>query len=47
MIQRFKDFLSFRLFDSDGDGTIDFKEFWMTMYIMSNGTKEEKIKKVK
>ena len=36
----------YRLFDSDGDGHIDFKELWMTMYVMAQGSEEEKLKQV-
>ena len=41
------DSLIFRLFDSDGDGNMDFKEFWMVMYIMSEGSREQKLKQVR
>ena len=40
------DSFMFRLFDSNNDGHIEFKEFWMTMYVMSKGTKEQKLKQV-
>lgn len=36
----------FRLFDKDGDGTIDFKEFMIVLYIMSNGTAEENLRQI-
>lgn len=36
----------FRLFDKDGDGTIDFKEFMIVLYIMSNGTPEENLRQI-
>ena len=36
----------FRFFDSDEDGYIDFKEFWIALYVITNGTKEEKLQKV-
>ena len=40
------DSFMFRLFDSNNDGHIDFKEFWMAMYVMTKGTKEQKLKQV-
>jgi Ca2+-binding EF-hand superfamily protein len=33
----------FRVYDEDGDGWIDFKEFMMVLYIMSAGTPEENL----
>lgn len=33
----------FRMYDEDGDGCIDFKEFMMVLYIMSAGTPEENL----
>ena len=36
----------FRLFDRDGNGTIDFKEFMVVLYIMSNGTPEENLRQI-
>ena len=33
----------FRMYDEDGDGYIDFKEFMMVLYIMSAGTPEENL----
>ena len=33
----------FRMYDEDGDGIIDFKEFMMVLYIMSAGTPEENL----
>lgn len=36
----------FRLFDRDGNGTIDFKEFMIVLYIMSNGTPEENLRQI-
>jgi len=36
----------FRMYDKDGDGNIDFKEFMMVLYIMSNGTPEENLKQI-
>ena len=36
----------FRMYDVDGDGTIDFKEFMIVLYIMSAGTPEENLGKI-
>ena len=36
----------FRLFDRDGNGSIDFKEFMVVLYIMSNGTPEENLRQI-
>ena len=36
----------FRLFDRDGNGTIDFKEFMIVLYVMSNGTPEENLRQI-
>ena len=36
----------FRLFDKDGNGSIDFKEFMVVLYIMSSGTPEENLKQI-
>ena len=33
----------FRMYDTDGDGTIDFREFMVLLYIMSSGTPEENL----
>ena len=33
----------FRMYDSDGDGTIDFREFMVLLYIMSSGSPEENL----
>lgn len=33
----------FRMYDTDGDGTIDFREFMILLYIMSSGTAEENL----
>ena len=33
----------FRMYDSDGNGTIDFREFMMLLYIMSSGSPEENL----
>ena len=34
------------MYDSNGDGHIDFREFMIVLYIMSNGTPEENLKQV-
>lgn len=41
-----KDFVDqiFRIFDKDGDGTIDFKEFMLATDMTSSGTPEEKLR---
>jgi len=36
----------FRMYDSNGDGHIDFREFMIVLYIMSNGTPEENLKQI-
>ena len=36
----------FRMYDTNGDGHIDFREFMIVLYIMSNGTPEENLKQV-
>ena len=36
----------FRLFDRDGNGSIDFKEFMVVLYVMSSGTPEENLKQI-
>lgn len=36
----------FRMYDSNKDGHIDFREFMMVLYIMSNGTPEENLKQI-
>jgi len=33
----------FRMYDTDGDGAIDFREFMVLLYIMSSGTPEENL----
>jgi len=37
----------FRMYDSNSDGYIDFREFMVVLYIMSNGTPEANLKQVK
>ena len=41
-----KDFVDniFRVFDKDGDGTIDFKEFMVATDMTASGTPEEKLR---
>jgi len=41
-----KDFVDhiFRIFDKDGDGTIDFKEFMIATDLTTSGTPEEKLR---
>ena len=34
------------MYDTNGDGHIDFREFMIVLYIMSNGTPEENLKQV-
>ena len=36
----------FRMYDSNGDGHVDFREFMIVLYVMSNGTPEENLKKI-
>jgi len=36
----------FRIYDKNGDGHIDFREFMIVLYIMSNGTPEENLKQI-
>ena len=36
----------FRIYDSNGDGLIDFKEFMMTYYLTHMGTPEQMFQKV-
>ncbi len=34
------------MYDSNGDGHIDFREFMFVLYIMSNGSPEENLKQI-
>jgi len=36
----------FRMYDSNKDGHIDFREFMIVLYIMSNGSPEENLKQI-
>ena len=36
----------FRMYDIDNDDEIDFREFMIVLYIMSNGTPEENLKQI-
>merc|ERR1712241_396818 len=36
----------FRMYDSNKDGSIDFREFMIVLYVMSNGTPEENLKQI-
>ena len=36
----------FRIFDKDGDGSIDFKEFMLILFIMTNGTPEDNLRQI-
>ena len=36
----------FRIFDKDGDGSIDFKEFMIILFIMTNGSPEDNLKQI-
>ena len=34
------------MYDSNGDGFIDFREFMLVLYILSSGTPEENLKQI-
>ena len=34
------------MYDSNSDGSIDFREFMLVLYVMSNGSPEENLKQV-
>merc|ERR1719334_1109757 len=36
----------FRMYDTNKDGHIDFREFMIVLYVMSNGTPEENLKQI-
>eukprot|EP00092_Neocalanus_flemingeri_P022117 GFUD01023993.1.p1 GENE.GFUD01023993.1~~GFUD01023993.1.p1 ORF type:complete len:202 (+),score=71.82 GFUD01023993.1:107-712(+) len=36
----------FRIYDRDNNGTVEFQEFLVIIYVMSDGTKEEKLKHI-
>lgn len=36
----------FRMYDANGDGYIDFREFMMILYVMSSGTPQENLKQI-
>jgi len=36
----------FRMYDKNGDGHIDFREFMVVLYVMSNGSPEENLKQI-
>ena len=36
----------FRMYDTDNNGTIDFREFMIILYIMSSGTPEENLAQI-
>ena len=37
----------FRFYDSNGDGFIDFEEYLMTLYLTQDGTRDQKLRRVK
>ena len=36
----------FRMYDSNSDGSIDFREFMIVLYVMSNGSPEENLQQI-
>ena len=36
----------FRIFDKDGDGSIDFKEFMIILFVMTSGSPEDNLKQI-
>ena len=42
----FPELFTFRMYDTDGSGSIDFTEFMLVYHIMNDGTPEEVISKI-